>query len=346
MMKTRSTLALIGGMATAAMLALSPVRASATELVYSLIAPNHPLNEPVFGVWAAAVAKATDGRVTVKMLTTPAAPPPRMYDAIRTGIVDAGHMFLGLIPDKTPLMQLSMLPLLSATAEANAVALTRTYEKFFREHDELDGVKILGFLSNPGGVMCSLKDEPIDSVAALQKLKMWSLPGYAAEAMKALDAPVVAGPAAEMYALVSKGTVDGFNGVSIGDALTFKVAQYARSCTRVQGSVFTPTFAVMIGTTAWDSLSEEDRKAIEGVSLEQFARLSAASDKWDGDSAKAYEEMGGKIVTPSAEFAAELERVWTPMQGAWVAKADAIGIDGKAALAYFREQLAAVAGGN
>ena len=75
---------------TAALLAttIAPA-AQANELLYSLIAPGHPLNEPVFGTWAANVAKATEGRVTVRILDTAAAPAPRLYDATRTGVVDA-----------------------------------------------------------------------------------------------------------------------------------------------------------------------------------------------------------------------------------------------------------------
>jgi TRAP-type C4-dicarboxylate transport system substrate-binding protein len=40
-------------------------QAAAQELLYSLIAPKHPLNEPVFSKWAENVAAATEGRVTI-----------------------------------------------------------------------------------------------------------------------------------------------------------------------------------------------------------------------------------------------------------------------------------------
>lgn len=315
--------------------------ASAKELLYSLIAPNHPLNKPVFGVWADNIAKATDGRVTVRMLDTAAAPPPRLYDAIRTGIADAGHAFIGFLGAKAPLMQIGMLPMIANSAEANAVALARTYEKYIKEKEQLEGVKIMGFLSNPGGIMCSLKD-PIDSSAALKSLKMWSLPGYAAKAMEAMGVPVVAGPATEMYALISKGTVDGFNGVSIGDAFAFKTAQYAKSCTVVEGGVFTPIFAVLINQGTWDALPAEDQKAIESVSGEAFARLSGAVDEWNTGNLKAYTDQGGVLVTPSAEFQGEMKAAWAPMSAAWVASATAAGLDGQAIFDYYQEQVKAV----
>lgn len=315
--------------------------AQAKELLYSLIAPGHPLNEPVFGKWASNVATATEGRVTVRIMDTAAAPAPRLYDATRTGVVDASHTFIDFLGQAAPLIQLSMLPMISESAEANAVALSRTYAKFIEEKETLEGVKILGFLSNPGGVMCSLK-EPIDSSDALKALKMWSLPGYAVNAMKAMDVPVVAGPATEMYALVSKGTVDGFNGISIGDAFAFKTAQYAKSCTMVKGGVFTPVFAVMINQGTWDALDDADKAAIESVSGEAFARLSSETDGWNEKVVQAFKDQGGEIIVPSDAFNAELTEKWAPMHAAWIETANAAGLDGLAVYDYYKAQVAAV----
>lgn len=329
-------------MATAALLATTMAPAlSAKELLYSLIAPGHPLNDPVFGAWAANVATATEGRVTVRIMDTAAAPAPRLYDAVRTGVVDSAHTFIGFLGQAAPLMQLSMLPMISDSAEANAVALSRTYAKFLEAKETLEGVKILGFLSNPGGVMCSLKG-PIDSPEALKALKMWSLPGYAAKAMEAMDVPVVAGPATEMYALVSKGTVDGFNGISIGDAFAFKTAQYAKSCTMVKGGVFTPIFAVMINQGTWDALDDADKAAIESVSGETFARLSSATDEWNAKVVQAYKGQGGEIIVPSDAFNAALSEKWAPMHAAWIETANAAGLDGQAVYDYYMAQVAAV----
>jgi TRAP-type C4-dicarboxylate transport system substrate-binding protein len=336
--RTAARMAAIGLAAMAVSLAVTPA-ASAKELIYSLIAPGHPLNEPIFGTWSDQVAKATDGRVTIKILDTAAAPGPRLYDAIRTGIVDAGHTFIGFLAQKSPLIQLSMLPMIAPSAEANAVALARTYEKYFAAKETLDGVKVIGFLSNPQGIMCSLK-QPIDSTAALQSLKMWSLPGYAAKAMEAAGAPVVAGPATEMFALVSKGTVDGFNGISIGDAFAFKVDKFAKSCTTVKGGVFTAVFAVMVNQSVWDSLSAEDQKAIESVSNEAFAHLSGASDDWNAKMMQAYKDGGGMIVVPSDAFQADLKAKWQPMHQAWIDMATAAGLNGQEVYDYYVAQVA------
>ena len=308
---TKSTFKAIATGLTAMAISLAMVpSASAKELLYSLIAPGHPLNQPVFGTWADNVAKATEGRFTVKILDTIAAPAPRLYDAIRTGVVDSGHTFIGFLAQKSPLIQLRMLPLIAPSAEANAVALSRTYAKYFAAKETLGGVKILGFLSNPKGIMCSLKG-PVDSANALKSLKMWSLPGYAAKAMQAMDVSVVAGPATEMFALISKGTVDGFNGISIGDAFAFKVDKFAKSCTTVKGGVFTAVFAVMINQSTW------------GAKLMQ-----------------AYQDGGSQVIVPSDAFQAELTAKWQPMHQAWIDMATAAGLNGQEVYDYYVAQIA------
>jgi TRAP-type C4-dicarboxylate transport system substrate-binding protein len=157
-----------------------------------------------------------------------------------------------------------------------------------------------------------------------------------------MDVTVVAGPATEMHALVSKGTVDGFNGISIGDAVAFKVSQYAKSCTVVKGGVFTPIFVLMVNQGTWDALDAADQKAIESVSGESFARLSAAVDDWNNKVTQGYVDQGGTIITPSDAFNATMTEKWAPMQAAWIEKANAAGLDGQAVYDYYKSQVAAV----
>ncbi|MEZ5792756.1 MAG: hypothetical protein R3D34_18855 [Nitratireductor sp.] len=42
-------------------------------------------------------------------------------------------------------MQIGMLPMIANSAEANAVALARTYEKYLKEKEQLDDAAIVGF---------------------------------------------------------------------------------------------------------------------------------------------------------------------------------------------------------
>ena len=330
------TLALATGAASSAM---------SKELVYSIIGgPKHFYTVTIVAGWAKAVAEASKGRVTVKVLPSAAAPPPRLYDAVRKRVVDAAHTFNGFLQKTSPLIQISMAPLMFTTAEANAVALWRTHEKFFRSKNQFPGVKLLGFASNPGGISCSLKGS-IDSVSALQKLKMWSLPGYSAKALGAIGVTIVPGPAVRMYPLISKGTVDGFTGIAMGDALAFKVADFAKSCTTFPGAIFTPTFSMIMNMRSWDSLSADDQKAVMSVSGEAFARRSGELDGWEKAAQAKFRGTGKTIQAASGAFAAQVQKAWAPMRAAWVVQANKLGIDGKAALEYYQSQAKAIAAG-
>ncbi len=319
--------------------------ADAKELVYSIIGgPKHPYNVQIVGGWAKNVAKATKGRVTVKVLPSPAAPPPRLYDAVRKSVVDVAHTFNGFLQKTAPLIQVSMLPLMFTTAEANSVALWRTYQKFFKSKNQFPGVKLLGFASNPGGISCSLKG-PMNSVADMQKLKMWSLPGYSAKALSAIGVTIVPGPAVRMYPLISKGTVDGFTGIAMFDAQGFKVAKFAKSCTVFPGAIFTPTFSMIMNRKSWDSLSPADQKGVMSVSGETFARGIAAMDTWEKNAYAKFRATGRTIIEAKGPFAAAVRKAWSPMQAAWVAQATKLGVDGKAALAFYQSTAKAVAAG-
>jgi TRAP-type C4-dicarboxylate transport system substrate-binding protein len=129
--------------------------------------------------------------------------------------------------------------------------------------------------------------------------------------MQAMEVSVVAGPATEMFALISKGTVDGFNGISIGDAFAFKVDKFAKSCTTVKGGVFTAVFAVMINQSTW------------GAKLMQ-----------------AYQDGGSQVIVPSDAFQAELTAKWQPMHQAWIDMATAAGLNGQEVYDYYVAQIA------
>lgn len=333
------------GLAFALSAAVAVPSAQSKELVYSIIgAPKHIYNVEVVGGWAKAVEEATKGAVTVKVLPASAAPPPRLYDAVRARVVDVAHTFNGFLEKNAPLIQLSMMPLIYTTAEANAVALWRTYEKFFKDKNQFPGVKLLGFASNPGGISCSLKG-PIDSVAAIKSLKMWTLPGYAAEALTALDVTILPGPAVRMYELVSKGTVDGFSGIAMGDVEAFKVDGFATSCTAFPGAIFTATFSMIMNQDAWNDLTPAEQKAVMSVSGEPFAHRSSVLDGSEKAAYAKFRASGKTIIEAKGKFAADLKKAWTPIEDKWVVQADKLGVDGKAALAYYQEQAKAVATG-
>ncbi len=320
----------------AGLAALGAVEASAasTEILFNEFAPPpHILNKGVMGPWMKEVEKATGGRVTFKVPSNNLAPPPRQMDIVQTGIADGAYMFNGFLVKKAPLVQVSLLPGVTRSSQGSAVALWRTYRKFFAKAGEYKSVTLLGFLAVAPGEVYSLGD-PIRAVTDFKGKKTWSLPGYTAKSIAAFGAVVVPGPAVKMYEIVSKGTVDAYAGVSVSSAKQFNVLQYAKSITLLPDKVQGPTFSMFLGNKKWAAISAADQKIIRGLSGEALARLCKSGDELE---TKARKGLETKIIDASPAFAAAVERAWAPIQASWVADANKLGVDGKAALAYFKQ---------
>ena len=315
-----------------------------TEILFNAFAPpKHIINTGIVKPWAAAVTKASNGRITFKFPPSSVAPPPRQFDIARTGTVDMAYQFNGFLRRRVPLVQLTLLPFMGRSGSAQGVALWRTYNRFFAKKNQYSGVKLIGFFGGPPGDLCSLKaDKPIDSVATLKTMKMWSLPGYPSQGLKRLDVTVVPGPAVRIYSIVSKGIVDGFAGLGLQESIRFNVAQFAKSCTVLSDSMFTAMFSLMINPKKWDSLSDADKQAFDRMGGETLAGYTRHWDAADVNGPDNLRKIGVKVFDAPAAFVDELRKAWLPMHEEWIAGADKLGVDGKAAYDFFRAEVARV----
>jgi TRAP-type C4-dicarboxylate transport system substrate-binding protein len=90
----------------------------------------------------------------------------------------------------------------------------------------------------------------------------------------------------------------------------------------------------------WKDLSEADRAAIETTAGSAFAARMSAMDRANLSSAQKLVEGGVKVVDASPEFTAELKKAWAFLEEDWIREAGKRGVDGAAALRFYREQLA------
>ncbi len=90
----------------------------------------------------------------------------------------------------------------------------------------------------------------------------------------------------------------------------------------------------------WKSLSEQDRAAIEKISGEWIA--NDFGTKWQVAEQQAIEKHTAadlKTLRIEGEAATQLQERLAFVEENWIKVADKKGVDGKAALAYFREQI-------
>jgi TRAP-type C4-dicarboxylate transport system substrate-binding protein len=322
----------------AALLAALPLGAvvQTTVLFNSFIPPAHPVNTRIMKPWTDEITKATGGRVKFDMPTSSLAAPPQQMDGVVKGVFDMAYQFHGLMPNAR-LSQLPQLPGVNSSSRGSSIALWRTYEKYFKQANEYKDVHVVAMWVGLQGPIFAMKGA-LDAPAQLKGLKMYGLPGPAAKVLEGAGAGVVAAPAVRSHEIISGGTVDAFAGYSLMDANAFKTLQYAKHIVDVPGGLTSPSFVVFMNKKKWDSLSQPDRDAISKLGGEAFAARSAAYDEIETKVRGEAVAAGTSIGDASPALAAEVMKHAKPLEDAWIADAKAMGVDGAAALAFYRDE--------
>ena len=334
------------GVLSALMLAAQPVVADTKIIFNNFLSPDDALWTDVLVPWIADVERVTEGRVTFTVPASSLAPPPGLLNAVQQGVVDGAFQMVGFLRESNPELQMPMLPMTYFGNEETSVALWRTYEKFFQGKNDLPGVKTLALITTPGASLFNMKDQPIQSMADMQGLKIWTVPGITADLLSALGAVATPGPAVRMYEVISGGIVDAYCCINFESLEVFNVSQYLGATTEIPGRLFAPAFAVFLKNDIWDSISPEDQAAIMEVSGETFAHRGSFGDPKEAEARQRAMDRGIPVEQASDEFVAEIEAAFEPILEAWYAEVEKVGIDGKAALEYYLAEQDKIEAGN
>ena len=325
-------------------LSVGGVSAQTTLTMSSWVGPTHPLTRDVLGGWAAAVEKATNGRVKMQMLPKAPMAAAGTFDGVRDGLVDVSYVTASYTPARHPLPLLAELPGSGGSAEVNSVAYNRIHWKYLQQANEYKGVKLLGVFTHGPGQMFSVK-KPVTSVADLAGMKVRSGGGISEASAKALGASPLVKPAPESYELLSSGVADAtfFPSESIKSFNLDKVVKHA---TYFPGGFYSSSFGFFMNEDKWNKLSKQDQDAITSVSGEALARLAGkAWDAADKVGIEALKAAGVTMVDANPAFVADVRKRTEPLINDWIKAANAKGIDGAKVYAEFHEELKKVAAG-
>ena len=342
MRKVFKHLALTGAMALA--MGFNTASAQTVLTMSSWVGPSHPLTRDVLGGWAAAVEKATNGRVKMQMLAKHPVAPQGTFDGVRDGVMDESYVTASYTPARHPLPLLAELPGSGGTAEINSVAFSRIHWKHLHKAGEYKGVKLLGVFTHGPGQMFLVK-KPVNSVADIAGMKIRSGGGISEASAKALGASPLVKPAPESYEILASGVADGtyFPAESIKSFNLDKVVKHA---TIFPGGFYSSAFGFFMNEEKWNKLSKQDQDAINSVSGEALARLAGqAWDAADKGGMEALRAAGVNIQQASPAFIAEVRTRTEPLANTWIQAANAKGLEGAKVLAEFREELKRVADG-
>lgn len=309
-----------------------------TKILFNLgVSPQHVLRADVFPKWRDAVAKATEGRVSIDFPAADLGPTPQNWDLVTQGVADGGYTLVNFSPSK--LLQLPNLPWISATAKKQSIALWRTYRKYFAAAKELKGVEVLAVFTGPPAELFGTSGR-VTNLADLKGKKIWALPGSPARALSLMGAAVVTGPATGIYEIVAAGTVDGIVGLSFFDLGAFNVDRFVKHHADYPSKLYSTSFVVFLSNRTWSKISAKDKQAIHSVSGEKFGELLAAWDKGNDRAASKLRTAGMSTEKPSSDTVDRAKELLQPIRKKWLDDAKALKVDGAAALKFYENELA------
>jgi len=327
---------LTAGAALAAPLAAQAQKVELT--VSSWLPPTHAVVADFLVPWGQEIEKATEGRVTLRLLPKPVTNPAGHFDAVRDGLVDISFVSHAYYPGRFQLTKFAVMPFSGNTAVSRSVAAWDTYEKYLLKADEHKGVKLLGIYAHGPGIAFTT-DKTVAKIDDFDGLKIRVGGGMAADVAKAVGATPIAKPAPASYELLSTGVVDGvfFPAESL---VSFKLDGIIKHATVFPGGLYSDTHAVIMNRDAFARLSQQDQAALLKLSGRHLAEL--AGKAWDKHDAEAHKVLNGgaiQVVKADDAFVAAVRERTQGFEQTWLDAAAAKGIDGPAALAAFRAEI-------
>jgi len=156
--------------------------------------------------------------------------------------------------------------------------------------------------------------------------------------LAALGGVPVPTPGARGHEVISKGVVDG-SIYSAGDIKAFKLIRYVKHTTLVPRGLSNAGFSILMNQRKWDGLSAKDKAAIESVSYEAIGRSGRKLDELSAAAIVAMKKGGVEVSTASDALIGEMAKKLAFLEKEWLASVKNSGVDGKAALAYYRAEV-------
>ena len=317
-------------------LSVSVANADTVLTVSSWASPKHAMNASVFP-WMNDELKACSGGSLSLKVEYGLAPPPAQYDTVRDGVADLTWMVHGYTPGKFETTKLAELPGLYGKSEAVSAAFQATWEKHLSAANEAKGVEILANFVHGPGMVHTLK--PISSFKDLKGMKLRVGGGVANDIGRVLGVAGVNVPAPKVYETLSSGVADGVF-FPMETMHAFKVAEIVKHTYRNTDGIYTTSFAIAMNKDTYDGLSSSHRKCIDDMrGVKMAAKVGSYWDAAD-DLGMAEGLKVGLVVTDASDAdKAYFKELTAGIEADVLAKIDDRGVDGKAALAYFKSQL-------
>lgn len=306
-----------------------PAVAQTTLRMANWMPPAHHM-QATLAQWIDGIEAATGGSVEIDLMSAPLAPPPGQYDLVRNGVVDIAYGIAAFTPNQFHLFRALEMPFLADEAQAASAGLMDWYTAHDFAAQEFEGTHLIAAFTHAPFLVHSR--EPVTSLADFDGLKIRA-GGVGIDIFNALGAaPVFLAPGDTTEAL-QRGTVDAtqFTWESLPAYRLYDLVP--NHLVFPDGGLYGTAFWVAMSDTAWNSLTDEQRAAIDGYRIEGSRLIGARWDDVEGEARATAEANGDSIVVLSdADTAALRERIAFVEDG-WI---DATGENGASLLGDLR----------
>ena len=295
---------------------------------------NHVIETDLIQPWAAEIAAATDGRVTIDSYPGETLlKSSDIYDGVVQGIADIGVSCFSYSPGRFPFCEVFELPGVTYLTSASA---GRVAWEVIQEYNpaETQDTKLLFVLSTGPGDIYS--KQPVRTLEDMKGLEIRAT-GNSIRTLAELGAAPVNLSQAEAYDAISKGVVK----ANLGPDEVLKgwnQADITKYITKTP-FLYNTLFFFTINEAVWAGFNQETQDTILAISEKYYNEVALPLwDKQNEDAlAWAQEEKGMEVIELSD---AEMER-WrealVPVQNDWVRSAESKGIDGATVLVRVQE---------
>lgn len=323
----------------AAIAALAALPATAQEVtlrMHHFLPAQSTVPAQILDVWADNVERDSGGRIEVQRYPAMqlGGTPPELVDQVVDGVADVIWTLPGYTPGRFSRTEVFELPFLSPDAEATSRAYWQLAEERMMDTDFAD-FQVLGLWVHGPGVIHS--DRRIVDVADLRGAQLRAPTRTVTTLLTTLGASAVGMPVPAIPESLSRGVIDGAV-IPWEVTPSLRMSELVDNHTEFPGNAFyTATFLFAMNREVYEGLPDDLRAVIDANSGLEFSAFAGRTQQAaDAAARQIAVDRGNEIVTLTDDQAAGWEAASGPSIDAWVAEADAAGIDGTGLLVEAR----------
>jgi TRAP-type C4-dicarboxylate transport system substrate-binding protein len=242
------------------------------------------------------VEKRTDGTVTIQQYPANSlVKAAEQYDSMLKGASDMSVYPLDYAGGKVPQFGITLMPALVKNHEQAMAWETSEIGKKIEEIAEENGVKILIWVWNAGGI--GVKGDPVAKPEDVKDGMQMRAAGKLVEEMLAsAGAGITSMPSSEIYSGLQTNILDAAV-TSNSSFASYKLYEQVDSFTTALQNTFWFMYEpLVISTSSWEKLSPDQQKIFEEVAAELQPWAYEASQKDDAYVAELFKENGVNVV--------------------------------------------------